>query len=59
VQQKAVCNIPCPQKWEPRASIGTTYGNAVVGSILLYCAFGLLVVVKVRGQVENFFLGGD
>lgn len=43
--QKAVCGLPCPADWTPRAP-HVVYGNSVVGSIILYCAFGLLIVVS-------------
>lgn len=36
----------------------TTYGNAVVGSVMLYCACGIVVKSNIRGRIENFFVAG-
>ncbi|KAG5185985.1 Solute:Sodium symporter family [Tribonema minus] len=56
--QHAVCNIPCPADWQPRASLDTFYGSAVVSSILLFCMTGIVVKANVRGMLEQYFVAG-
>jgi len=53
------CGIPCPQAFPTSAyDLAVTYGVPVVCFMALFLIIGLLTILRVRGDPENFFVCG-